>query len=169
MNQETHETGEISVRCTVNGAETIFTGSPAKPMSIALREHAVFSVRETCGLGLCGTCTIRLDGEPVSSCLLPLYAVAGRNVQTAEGLAAGGCLNPLQKQFIDSQAFQCSFCTPGFLMSGQALLEETTGELSDAAIDEAMGGHLCRCGCYAVLKDAFRSCAAKRSEGSACG
>lgn len=164
MDQETDEAVEISVGCTLNGAEATFTGSPAKPVSIALREQGVFSVRETCGLGLCGTCTIRLDGEPVSSCILPLYAVAGRTVQTTEGLAARGRLNPLQEQFVESQAFQCSFCTPGFLMSGQALLDDTVGELSDAVIDEAMGGHLCRCGCYAVLKEAFRSCAARRAE-----
>lgn len=153
---------DISVTCTVNGTETVLTGSPAKPVSVALREHALFSVRETCGLGICGTCTVRLDGEPVSTCILPLYALDGRRVQTAEGLAEGGELNPLQKQFIESQAFQCSFCTPGFLMSGQALLEGTDGELSDAALEEGIQGHLCRCGCYAVVREALRSCASLR-------
>jgi aerobic-type carbon monoxide dehydrogenase small subunit (CoxS/CutS family) len=157
---------EITVACLVNGVETTLIGSPGKPVSLALHERGLFSVRETCGLGICGTCTVRLEGEPVSTCILPLYALDGCRVQTAEGLADNGQLNPLQEQFIESQAFQCSFCTPGFLMSGQAMLEATTGELSDELIEEGIGGHLCRCGCYAVIKEALRSCARRRAGGS---
>lgn len=156
---------EITVTCRVNGVETRLTGSPARPASLALRGIGLFSVRETCGLGICGTCTVRLDGEPVSTCILPLYSLDGTRVETAEGLARDGRLSPLQEQFIESQAFQCSFCTPGFLMSGQAMLDATAGELSADVIEEGLGGHLCRCGCYAVIKEALSSCAARRARG----
>lgn len=156
------EADEISVACVVNGVETVLTGPPMAPMSGVLRARGLFSVRETCSLGVCGTCTVQLDGEPVSTCILPLYAVDGREVRTTEGLAGDGELSPLQRQFIESQAFQCSFCTPGFLMSGQALLDRTTGELSDDQIEEGLQGHLCRCGCYETVKEAISACAARR-------
>jgi len=156
---------EITVTCQVNGVEVRLTGSPARPASLALRELGLFSVRETCGLGICGTCTVRLDGEPVSTCILPLYGLDGCRVETAEGLAGDGRLNPLQERFIESQAFQCSFCTPGFLMSGQAMIEAAQGPLSGELIEEGLDGHLCRCGCYVAIKEALSSCAA----GRACG
>jgi aerobic-type carbon monoxide dehydrogenase small subunit (CoxS/CutS family) len=161
MNQEDDD---ITVTCQVNGAEVRLTGGPAKPASLALRELGLFSVRETCGLGICGTCTVRLDGEPVSTCILPLYSLDGGRVETAEGLDDDGRLNPLQERFIERQAFQCSFCTPGFLMSGQAMLEATTGPLSGEVMEEGLDGHLCRCGCYAVIKEALYSCAADRTQ-----
>ncbi|HEV7823592.1 MAG TPA: 2Fe-2S iron-sulfur cluster-binding protein [Mycobacteriales bacterium] len=152
---------EVAFSCVVNGVETVLTGAPAAPASLALRAEGLFSVRETCGLGVCGTCTVLLDGEPVSTCILPLYAVEGRSVQTAEGLESDGRLSALQEEFIAKQAFQCSFCTPGFLMSGQALLASADGELSDQAIVDGLQGHLCRCGCYASIKEAVSACAGR--------
>jgi aerobic-type carbon monoxide dehydrogenase small subunit (CoxS/CutS family) len=148
--------------CTVNGAPTRLVGNPAAPASIALRARGLFSVRETCGLGVCGTCTVLLDDEPVSTCITPLFALEGRSVRTAEGLEEGGRLSDLQQQFVESQAFQCSFCTPGFLLSSTALLSRTEGELDDDAIEEGLQGHLCRCGCYDSIKHAVRTCAARR-------
>ncbi|WP_214367783.1 (2Fe-2S)-binding protein [Pseudonocardia sp. H11422] len=156
-------TDESSFSCVVNGEHTILTGGDTTPAIVALRAHGLFSVRETCGIGVCGTCTVLLDGEPVSACILPLYALDGHTVQTAEGLEEGGELSDLQQQFITSQAFQCSFCTPGFLMSGQALLERTDGPLDDEAIEDGLQGHLCRCGCYAAIKEAVRECSAART------
>jgi aerobic-type carbon monoxide dehydrogenase small subunit (CoxS/CutS family) len=156
------EGDEISVTCVVNGAETVLTGPPMAAATTALRARGLFSVRETCSLGVCGTCTVQLDGEPVSTCILPLYALDGRSVRTTEGLERDGQLSPLQEQFIESQAFQCSFCTPGFLMSGQALLDRTTGELSDGEIEDGLQGHLCRCGCYETVKEAVSACARRR-------
>ncbi|MEV5396916.1 2Fe-2S iron-sulfur cluster-binding protein [Streptomyces cellulosae] len=150
---------EMSVTCVVNGVQTALTGDPAAALSTVLRANGLFSVRETCGLGVCGTCTALLDGEPVSTCILPLYAVQGRSVQTAEGLADDGRLTELQQQFIEKQAFQCSFCTPGFLMSGHALLESAGGrQLSEQEIVDGLQGHLCRCGCYASIKEAVGAC-----------
>lgn len=154
--------GPTAFACTVNGEETVLMGSPTVAVVAALRRKGLFSVRETCGVGVCGTCTVLLDGEPVSTCILPLYQVEGRAVQTAEGLEHAGSLSRLQEQFIVSQAFQCSFCTPGFLMSAQALLEQTAGELTDDDIEDGLQGHLCRCGCYETIKEAVRACAADR-------
>jgi aerobic-type carbon monoxide dehydrogenase small subunit (CoxS/CutS family) len=154
----------VNVHCVVNGAARLLKGDPMEPTSAVLRRQGIYSVRETCSLGVCGTCTIRVDGEPVSSCILPLYAVEGRTVETAEGLERNGELSALQEQFIESQAFQCSFCTPGFLMSGQALLDRTSGALSYVEIREGLQGHLCRCGCYETVTEAISSCAARRVE-----
>jgi aerobic-type carbon monoxide dehydrogenase small subunit (CoxS/CutS family) len=153
---------EVAVRCLLNGEETELVGAPTDPAVTALRSRGLFSVRETCSLGVCGTCTVLLDGEPVSSCILPLYAMEGRSVQTTEGMEQDGELSDLQKQFIESQAFQCSFCTPGFLMSGQALLDRTQGELTEAEIEDGLQGHLCRCGCYASITEAVSACASRR-------
>jgi aerobic-type carbon monoxide dehydrogenase small subunit (CoxS/CutS family) len=155
----------LAIGCVVNGVPTRLVGSAAAPASFALRAQGLFSVRETCGLGVCGTCTVLLDGEPVSTCITPLFALEGREIRTTEGLEEQGQLSDLQQQFIDSQAFQCSFCTPGFLLSGSALLERTQGELDDEAIEEGLQGHLCRCGCYETIKEAVRTCAARRLHG----
>jgi aerobic-type carbon monoxide dehydrogenase small subunit (CoxS/CutS family) len=159
----------IAVTCLLNGKDTRIEGDPAQPVVAALRARGLFSVRETCALGVCGTCTVLLDGEPISACILPLYALDGRTVRTTEGLEEDGELSELQQQFIESQAFQCSFCTPGFLMSAQALLDRTTGELSSADISEGLHGHLCRCGCYAAISEAVASCASRRRTGGQTG
>jgi aerobic-type carbon monoxide dehydrogenase small subunit (CoxS/CutS family) len=153
---------EQAFDCELNDRPTRLVGRPAAAASEVLRGHGLFSVRETCGLGVCGTCTVLLDGEPVSTCITPLFALEGRTVRTAEGLEDQGRLSDLQQQFVDSQAFQCSFCTPGFLLSGSALLERTDGELDDDTIEKGLQGHLCRCGCYDTIKEAVRACAARR-------
>lgn len=156
----------ISARCEVNGVLVEWTADPMRSAVTVLRGRGLLSVRETCGLGVCGTCTILLDGEPVSACILPLYAMDGRSVRTVEGLADGGQLSDLQEQFIARQAFQCSFCTPGFLMSATALLDAADGPLDDRAVTEGLHGHLCRCGCYAAIKEAVLACAARRARPS---
>ncbi len=156
------EGGKITVSCVLNGAKTDLCGEAAQPASEALRREGLFGVRETCSLGVCGTCTVLLDGEPVSACILPFYALEGSEVRTVEGLESGGRLSALQQQFIESQAFQCSFCTPGFLLSAAALLDSTEGALTDEQVEEGLQGHLCRCGCYETVKEAVRAVAARR-------
>jgi aerobic-type carbon monoxide dehydrogenase small subunit (CoxS/CutS family) len=146
------------MECEINGRPAVLTGDPAAPVVGALRARGLYSVRETCGVGVCGTCTVLLDGEPVSTCILPLYALDGRSVRTAEGLADRNQLSELQEQFIASQAFQCSFCTPGFLMSATALLEGTDGPLDSDAVERGLQGHLCRCGCYMAISEAVQAC-----------
>jgi aerobic-type carbon monoxide dehydrogenase small subunit (CoxS/CutS family) len=153
---------DAQVPCLINETRAVLSGDPAGPALPALRAHGLVSVRETCGLGVCGTCTVLLDGEPVSTCILPLYALEGRAVRTAEGLAENGRLSDLQEQFITSQAFQCSFCTPGFLMSATALLDSTDGLLDDETVTAGLQGHLCRCGCYLAIREAVQACAQRR-------
>lgn len=98
-----------------------------------------------CGAGLCGACTVLLDGEPVRACITPVAAVAGRAVETVEGLAPGGRLHPVQQQWLDAALPQCGYCQSGQIMATVALLRRvprpTVGQ-----IDEALSGHLCRCG-----------------------
>ncbi len=161
----TQHDGHQSFTCTLNGVVTELVGDPAAPATAALRDRGLVSVRETCGLGVCGTCTILLDGEPVSACLTPLFALDRRTARTVEDLEDGGRLSDLQQQFVESQAFQCSFCTPGFLLSGSALLDASSGHLSDDEIEEGLQGHLCRCGCYDSIKEAVRTCASRRASG----
>lgn len=113
-------------------------------LDVLRRDLHLFSCRETCGLGLCGSCTVVVDGRAVSACLAPAFTQQGCDIGTAEGLETGTQLHPVQQAFIDEQAFQCSFCTPGFLMSVVAMLEED----SAPDVERVLSGHLCRCGSY---------------------
>jgi aerobic-type carbon monoxide dehydrogenase small subunit (CoxS/CutS family) len=113
-------------------------------LDVLRRDLRMFSCRETCGLGLCGSCTVVVDGRAISACLAPAFAQDGSDVRTAEGLEDGERLHPLQEAFVEEQAFQCSFCTPGFLMSAVAMLEEPGAP----DVEQALTGHLCRCGSY---------------------
>ena len=150
------------VTCRINGEEVTLSGEAAGSTVAALRARGLYGVRETCGLGVCGTCTVLLDGEPVSTCILPKFALEGRDVVTVEGAATDGELSELQKQFIESQAFQCSFCTPGFLASAQALLDRTSSELTRDEVEEGLQGHLCRCGSYDAINDAIIAVSRRR-------
>lgn len=111
-----------------------------------LRLH---SCRETCGIGVCGSCTVRVDGRAVSACLTMAFTCDGADVETAEGPAVGH----VRQAFLDNQAFQCSYCTPGFVMSVAAMLDEPP-ERRDA--EAALSGHLCRCGSYRQIRAAVR-------------
>jgi aerobic-type carbon monoxide dehydrogenase small subunit (CoxS/CutS family) len=150
--------GRSEFRAVVNGRSVAFEAAPLEPLVTVLRrELGLFGVRETCGLGLCGTCTILLDGRPVSSCLLPSFAVEGRTVVTVEGLGGREALHPVQEAFVEEQAFQCSFCTPGFILAATALLAESDEAPSSETVEEYLGGHLCRCGSYRSVIDALRA------------
>lgn len=130
----------------VNGAEQSVEVSANDTLVDILRDELhLTSCRETCGLGLCGSCTVIVDDHAVSACLAPAFQADGSMVRTAEGLNQGPKPSELQRAFIEEQAFQCSFCTPGFLMSATAMLEEGGG--SDT-VEDALSGHTCRCGSY---------------------
>jgi aerobic-type carbon monoxide dehydrogenase small subunit (CoxS/CutS family) len=109
-----------------------------------------------CGAGLCGACTVLLDGEPTPSCATTLADVAGKTVLTIEGLAKGGNLNPVQQAFIDHNAFQCGFCTPGMILTAVAFLKKKPGA-SRAEIQAALEGNLCRCGAHPRILDAVET------------
>ena len=129
----------------VNGtAQRVHVTADDTLLDVLRRELRLFSCRETCGLGLCGSCTVLVDGRAVSACLVPAFTQHGCEVRTAEGLEGPEGLHPVQQAFVDAPAFQCSFCTPGFLMSTVAMVEE--GARPD--VEAALSGHLCRCGSY---------------------
>jgi carbon-monoxide dehydrogenase small subunit len=120
----------------------------------------LWSVREGCGVGACGTCTVLLDGKPVSSCLLLAACAAGCNILTVEGLSEGESLHPIQQAWVEERALQCAYCTPGFVLSVKALLEENT-DPSDDEIREYLAGNLCRCAGYADILRAVHAARVK--------
>jgi aerobic-type carbon monoxide dehydrogenase small subunit (CoxS/CutS family) len=147
----------IELMLHVNGAERTVRALPHHTLVDALRDELLLaSVREGCGVGMCGACTVLLDGEPVSGCLVLAAAAQGREIATLESLGPDGGLASVQQAFVDHTAFQCSFCTPGFLLTAQRLLEERPGA-SDEEIAEYLAGNLCRCGSYVKILDAVRS------------
>ena len=117
-----------------------------------------------CEHGVCGACTVALDGATARSCLVLAVQARGCEVRTVEGLAAAdGTLGDLQQAFQDAHALQCGFCTPGFLLAAQELLDETSGPLSDDTIREAIAGNLCRCTGYSNIVTAISRVAAERA------
>ena len=100
-----------------------------------------------CGEGHCGACTVLIDGAPVRSCITPISKVEGKEITTIEGLAQNGRLHPLQEAFIQTDAMQCGYCTPGMILSGVGLLKKTPHP-SEPEIRRALGGNVCRCGTY---------------------
>ena len=144
----------MTVELTLNGRPARLEARSDEMLLSALRGAGLLSVRETCGIGMCGACTVLLDGEPVSGCLTLAAAAAGRSVTTVEGLAG----DPVQRAFADAHAFQCGWCTPGFVLAAKRLLELNPSP-SDAEIAEGLGGNLCRCGSYVKIAAAVRKCA----------
>lgn len=126
----------------------------------------LWSVRESCGVGACGSCTVLMDGNPVSSCFLLAVRAAGHEITTLEGLGDGHALHPIQEAFVAERALQCAYCTPGFVLSVKALLDENPNP-SDDEIREYLSGNLCRCAGYADILRAVRAAQAKRQTPSA--
>jgi carbon-monoxide dehydrogenase small subunit len=159
---------ERTVTLTVNGVPREATVPVRRLLSDALRHDlGLTGTHVGCEHGVCGACTVLLDGEPVRSCLMLAVQVEGRSVTTVEGLArddgrGGSVLHPVQEAFRECHALQCGFCTPGFLTTIAAGLEarNSSAEISDAEVDELVGGNLCRCTGYANIKKAVRTAAA---------
>ena len=130
-----------------------------KTLLRVLREElALTGTKEGCGAGECGACTVIVDGKPVNACLVLAPELDGMHITTIEGLAKDGELTPIQQSFVDLAALQCGFCTPGFVMSATALLEETPHPTREESID-AISGHLCRCTGYARIVEAIERAA----------
>jgi xanthine dehydrogenase YagT iron-sulfur-binding subunit len=148
----------LDVVLRVNGTEHRLTLDPRTTLLDALREHLQLTgSKKGCALGQCGACTVLMDGKRVKSCLSLAALVDGREITTIEGLAQDGQLHPLQAAFIERDAFQCGYCTPGQIMAGVACIAE--GHAGSAQeIREWMSGNLCRCGAYdhivAAIQDA---------------
>jgi aerobic-type carbon monoxide dehydrogenase small subunit (CoxS/CutS family) len=125
-----------------------------------LNRLGVVSVRETCGIGVCGACTVLVDSQPMSGCLLLAPRVEGRELTTVEGL---GGEHPVQHAFAETRAFQCGYCTPGMVLTATRLLEENPSPGEDD-VRLALAGNLCRCGCYVKIVDAVLRAAGDRKE-----
>ncbi len=146
----------------VNGREETLQIDDADTLLEVLRDGLkLWSVRESCGVGACGTCTVLMDGNPVSSCFLLAARAAGRQITTLEGLGDGNAMHPIQEAFVAERALQCAYCTPGFVLSVKALLDENPNP-SDDEIREYLSGNLCRCAGYAEILRAVRSAQRRR-------
>src|ERR1700716_1202539 len=149
----------MSTTFVLNGKATTLDADPNMPLLWAVREIAGLSgTKFGCGIALCGACTVHLDGKPIRSCVTPLSTVAGRNVTTIEGLS-GTPANAVQAAWVKLQVPQCGYCQSGQIMSAAALLEHNATP-TDADIDAAMNGNLCRCATYTRIRAAIHEAAA---------
>ena len=149
----------INLTIKVNGKEVTLKVGPKERLIDTLREQLnLTGTKEGCSIGECGACTVILNGEAVSSCLILTGQIGGSEVLTIEGLEVAGKLDPLQKAFIDYQAVQCGFCTPGMLMSAKALLMKNPHPGREE-IKTALEGNLCRCTGYEQIIEAIESVA----------
>ncbi|MFB9688981.1 (2Fe-2S)-binding protein [Amycolatopsis plumensis] len=153
-------TSEISVEATVNGEAVRLRVDPRESLLDVLRERlGLTGTKKGCDQGHCGACTVHLAGRRVVSCLTPAVQADGRDVTTIEGVAGpDGGLHPLQQAFVDHDALQCGYCTPGQIMSGLACIAEGHTR-DDDEIREYLSGNLCRCGAYAGIVAAVRQAA----------
>jgi aerobic carbon-monoxide dehydrogenase small subunit len=153
-----------TIRFVVNGDERIVTVPPLKRLLDVLREDLhLTGTKEGCGEGECGSCSVRLNGELLNSCLIPVLQAEGAVIQTVEGLALNGKLHPLQEAFLQHGGAQCGICTPGMLMAAAQLLEHSPNP-NMAEIREGLAGNLCRCTGFIRI---FESVAAATSTESA--
>ena len=152
---------ELDVTLKVNGRDYA--------VRVEARRTLADTLRDTCGLtgthsgcehGVCGSCTVLVDGEPVRACLMFAVQAAGKPIRTVEGLADGDRLHPLQQAFIDHHGLQCGFCTPGFLMLAAGTLERQP-DISDEELLEVLSSNLCRCTGYRNIFKAVRAAAAQ--------
>ena len=148
------------INFTLNGQPVSAAIEPHHNLVELLQRFDLFGARESCGQGLCGCCTALVDGKAVSGCLYFAVWADGKSITTIEALDADGELSPIQQAFIDTGAFQCGYCTPGFILMSQQLLKENPNP-SDDDIRHYLSGNLCRCGTYPEVIEAVKA-AAKR-------
>ena len=147
----------------VNGQQREVDVPPDTPLLWVLRETlGLTGTKYSCGRALCGTCTVHLNGNPIPSCGLPVSAVAGQAITTIEGLAADGA-HPVQRAWVELSVPQCGYCQTGQIMQAAALLERNPNP-TDADVDAAISGVLCRCGTYMRIRQAVRRAAELKSE-----
>lgn len=140
----------------VNGKEHPLEVKTHHTLLQVLRDQLkLFGAREGCGVGMCGSCTVLVDGQPVSSCLMFVGQAANKEIVTIEGISENGQLHPVQEAYVECTGYQCSFCTPGFILTTLALLTENPDATEDE-IREYLSGNLCRCGSYIKIMDSVR-------------
>ena len=149
----------MKIQITINGRPRDFDVEPSKLLLNLIREEmGLTGAKYGCGIGECGACTVHLDGEPVLGCMTLAVDCDGRSVETIESLSDGTELHPIQQAYLDEGAVQCGFCTPGFIMTTKALLEENP-EPSETEIREYLKGNLCRCTGYVNIVRAVQKAA----------
>ncbi|HUK57875.1 MAG TPA: (2Fe-2S)-binding protein [Stellaceae bacterium] len=154
-----------TIRFTLNGASVSAEVEPHHSLVEVLRDtFSLFGARESCGQGLCGCCTVLVDGRAVSSCLYLAAFADGAKIETVEGLATGDKLDPVQDAFIEAGAFQCGFCTPGFVLMAKQLIERNP-DPSDDDIRHYLSGNLCRCSAYPEIIAAVKLAARRLRAG----
>src|SRR5262249_32384743 len=157
--------GKVKIKLNVNGVERALEIEPRTTLLAALRDSlGLTGAKPVCDRGACGACTVHLGGEPVCSCMLLALDARGKPITTIEGLEHKGQLAPIQQAFIEHDALQCGFCTPGMIMSCQALLHRTPDPTLDD-VKAAVAGNLCRCGTYPKVFAATMAAARKERHG----
>jgi len=154
--------GDVAaLELTVNGTKRRTEADPDETLLAVLRDRLdLTGTKYGCGEGQCGACTVLLDGRPARSCLTPAATAAGKAITTIEGLEENGRLHPLQEAFVEKDAMQCGYCTPGMIVEAAALLRRSP-DPPEAEIARAMEGHVCRCCTYPRIVEAIREAAAK--------
>jgi len=148
---------EETIKFHLNGKATETLLEPTLTLLWVLRNHfGLTGTKFGCGMGFCGACTVLIDNEPVRSCQLAVSDVAGKNIVTIEGLAAGGKLHPVQKAFVDHDALQCGFCTPGMIMNATGFLMKNRTP-TEQQIKVGMENNLCRCGAHVRIVEAVQT------------
>ncbi|ORE97507.1 (2Fe-2S)-binding protein [Aurantimonas sp. 22II-16-19i] len=156
--------GAIALRTTVNGeAVTVFLDTRTSLLDVLRETLNLTGTKKGCDHGQCGACTVHVDGRRVASCLTLAAKAEGRSVTTIEGLSSGDALHPMQQAFIDHDALQCGFCTPGQIMGAVACVNEGHAT-SPESIRESMSGNLCRCGAYVTIVTAISDAARRMGE-----
>ncbi len=157
---------KIVLKTSINGEEREFLADERDSLLDALRERVgLMGTKEGCNNGNCGACTVLLDGRPVCSCLMMAFQADGAVVETIEGLASGDRLHPLQDAMIETGGSQCGICTPGMIMAGKAILDQTP-EPDPAQIRRGLAGNLCRCTGYTKIVEAVAACSDADGGGS---
>jgi len=145
---------EETIRFKLNNKETELVTDPNEILLWVLRNRfGLTGTKYGCGIGFCGACTVLIDNEAVRSCMLPVSEVAGKSVVTIEGLAEDGKLHPVQQAFVDHDALQCGYCTPGMILTAVALLKKNNAPTRQEIID-GLEDNLCRCGAHTRIIDA---------------
>jgi carbon-monoxide dehydrogenase small subunit len=154
-------TENIDIALIINGRRHLIHAEPRRTLVDAIRDDCgLTGTHIGCEHGVCGACTVLIDGEPVRSCLMFAVQADGRAIRTVEGLANGEALHPLQRAFMEHHGLQCGFCTPGFLMLAVGVLEREP-DISDADLIEVLSSNLCRCTGYQNIVKAVRAAAAE--------
>jgi len=156
---------EEKLSFTLNGKKTEVLIDTSQTLLWVLRNHfGLTGTKYGCGNGFCGACTVLIDNEPVRSCQVPVSDVAGKNVITIEGLEKKGKLHPVQKAFIEHEALQCGFCTPGMILTAVGLLMKNPSPTKQQIV-EGMENNLCRCGAHNRILDAIETAAVEMKGG----